>query len=151
MIKKKNHTLVVNASVALKGISLPQRLNLKLIELASFNQMNGIQIVNDLLQNKDLWKAVLIDRPSWAGNPEYMNNAKTSEIINLIKLRDLSKGSWNVSTLYILCYPDVDLRKKLYQLAQNWHADNVQWMDKQLASWQLGGGPDSDVLEVWWD
>lgn len=133
------------------GLSEVQRLNLRLMELASFNSFNGPKVVNDLLNNLDLWDACLMDREA-IGIP-----------INLIKLRDMSSETrerlgqdcWNVDTLYILP-KSLKSKHKLENLVRQWNPDEVYWIPNDISLNLLGGFPEPrakeiQILRVWWD
>ena len=61
-------------------------------------RFDGERVYASLLQHRDLWLAVLLDRPGIANYAE-----PTSLLMSgLIKLRDLPDDCWNADTLYIL-------------------------------------------------
>ena len=91
-----------------------QRLQLRLMELSTFNNFDGFKVVKDLLDNRSLWDACIMDR-------EGSYSTDKSGFIDLIKLRDMNKvevdrlGShYNVDTLYIL--PSEDKTANFYLL-----------------------------------
>jgi hypothetical protein len=124
------------------GLSVAQRLQLDLMRLATFNHFNGDRVVDDLLANRDLWLAALMMRPA---GPSF------DFIPNLIPLRDLSDGGWNVDTLYILARPGQ--KAALERLARAWQADELAWLEGEEAAQALGVSAQSDlqVLQLWWD
>lgn len=129
----------------LLGLSEVQLLNLRLMELASFNQFHGEKVVQDLLANLELWKGVLMDGRDYGKD------------IDLVKLRDLArhdinqqKGVWNVNTVYILAR-DKRSCAELEALVKTWDPDEVSWIEPERAGFLLGGGRDTLVLRVWWD
>ena len=93
------------AYAILIGLPEIQRLNLRLMELASFNEFDGPRVVLSLLSNKDLWQACLMDRESF-WDAQTVNERRSSLSICLIKLRDMSdetmarlgRQCWNVDT-----------------------------------------------------
>ncbi len=112
-----------------------QELNLRLIELASFNSFNGEQVASDLRANRDLWTAVLIDRESYNAG------------IDQIKLRDLPNGYWNVDTLMV-AVPHTQV-EAFRAMAQNWGPDEFDEV-----SWEPGCGLDPrcfTLFRLWWD
>ena len=113
-----------------------QKLQFALMKEASFNGFLGEQVVDDLLSHKDLWKGVVMDR-----------------LDDLIKLRDISDGYWNVDTLFIL--PSGKDNAKLATLAANWNADEIDWIEGDEAQRLLGVGGSTykglRILRVWWD
>ena len=120
-----------------------QDLQLRLIELVEYNELDGKRVVKDLVRDRDLWRAVIIDREG------------TAERINLIKLRDLPQGIWNVDTLFLL--PEKGRENELETLARTWKADEIDWIGGEEASAMLGGAGFDDpsnprrVLRIWWD
>ena len=137
-----------------------QRINLRLMEIASFNNFDGPKIVLSLLKNKDLWQACLMDREAnWT--PFDVNERKSSLSICLIKLRDmadetvkrLGRQIWNVDTLFIIPQEDTRTQIRLRRLADSWQANEVNWILWPTASILLGGsiGAKLPLLRVWWD
>jgi hypothetical protein len=116
------------------ALSAQQQLQLDLIRSSSFNLFDGDRVVRDLLERRDEWSAVLMDRD------------------DLIKLRDLPDGHWNVDTLYVLAR-DPYSAHALSELAEIWHADTVDVYGAERTDDELGGSPDDDcrVVAFWWD
>jgi hypothetical protein len=117
-----------------KGITKIQAIQLDLLGRSSFNNLNGPQVVRDLLSHRQLWCAALIDR---LGSDA------------LIKLRDLDDNIWNVDTLYVLSSGAND--PALARLAGRWHPDARSWVGGSAASQLLGDSRPRRILEVWWD
>lgn len=133
----------------MKPLNIVQVLLLELMRQASFNEFDGNRVASDLLANRHLWQACFIDRAAWFADarrreltsgrdplPQY-----SIEPIDLIRLRDLPDGYWNVDTLYIL--PEDGADDELLALASTWAADEIHWID--------GGDVRRTVLRVWWD
>lgn len=110
-----------------------QEIQLDLIELASFNCLDGRQVRQDLLANQDLWKGAIIGR---------FDNSL------LLPLRDIALHFWNVDTLMILPQPGKE--KELLALTADWGADEVELMEGRDIAMMYGGLEDK-VLRVWWD
>jgi len=106
---------------------------LDLIERASFNQFDGEQVKQDLMENKDLWKGVIMGR---------------FDNFLLIPLRDIAHNIWNVDTLMIL--PQAGKENELQELAAGWCADDVELIEGDKIS-LMYGGIESKVIRVWWD
>lgn len=148
-----------NKAAELLGINEVQRLNLRLIERASFNNMNGFQIVKDLISHMDLWESCLIDRES--KTLVTSGNKRNLELnLNLIKLRDIESNYWNVDTLFILQkwqknnkYKKATLRK----LIKTWKPDDIELIGSDETNQLLGGiGPTGKgiyycLYKIWWD
>jgi hypothetical protein len=110
----------------------PQELQLALMRHASFNELDGNRVVRDLERRPELWAAALMSRD------------------DLVSLRDLPDGEWNVDTLYVLSSGEDDAA--LEQLARAWNADEVSWLGEEDAARLLGESPpEHRVLVVWWD
>jgi hypothetical protein len=110
-----------------------QELNLHLIEQASFNGFDGEKVGADLRKYQDLWEGVIMGR--------------FDNYVELVSLRDIADGYWNVDTIVII--PKKGKEAELEILAKTWNADEVGY-DESYRS-KLGGGKDSRVLRVWWD
>jgi hypothetical protein len=117
-----------------KGVTKIQAIQLDLLRRSSFNNLDGPQVVRDLLSHRQLWCAALIDR---LGSDA------------LIKLRDLDDNYWNVDTLYVLSSGAND--PALARLAGRWHSDARSWVGGSAASQLLGDSRPRRILEVWWD
>lgn len=117
-------------------INEAQDLQFRLMELATFNEFDGHQIIADLKDNPNLWLGVVLG--DIGGR-------------NLIQLRDISKGEWNVDTLYILCQKEK--AKELKRLASSWNANDICWVksvQSALGDW-TEESKELKVLSLWWD
>ena len=118
-----------------------QDLNLELIKLASFNEFDGVQVVKDLIEHKDLWRGAVMGR--YGGYSE------------LIPLRDIQKGCWNIDTLMIT--PVKGREDELEVLAGGWQADEIDWIGAERACDMLGSSSpelradNKQILRIWWD
>lgn len=146
---------------SLLGVEEIQRLNLRLMELASFNEFDGPKVVKSLLDHKDLWQACLMDREAMCTGA--VEHAIIPVTISLIKLRDMGHAqkkrlgtiTWNVDTLFILPRSKKKTQEKLFKLAKEWKPDEIGWILNPRAGQLLGGarigiGP-TKILRVWWD
>jgi len=125
-----------------------QELQFELMKEATFNNFDGEKVVESLKEHKDLWKGVIMDRAGYTG----MNPKPIEPCIDLIKLRDIGGGYWNVDTLFIL--PSGKDDEKLKLLAESWDADEVDWLEGKEVSHAFGqAGPNAQkkLLRVWWD
>jgi hypothetical protein len=116
-----------------------QRLNLELIKKASFNSFNGEKVVKDLIDNKKLWEGVVMDREGFGH-------------IDLIKLRDIADGYWNISTMFILF--EKENKDALMKLVKNWEADEIDILTQRESQNFMGYRKSEDtklLLRVWWD
>ena len=113
-----------------------QQMQIELIRNFQANLYDGEQVGDDLVANRVLWRGVLMDR--------------LGSRSDLIKLRDLELGIWNVDTLYILSSRIDDAA--LEALAGTWQADEIAWIEGEEARTVLGGGGlNNRILQVWWD
>ena len=145
--KTKQDNKANSLKARLIGINEVQRLHLRLMEIATFNEYDGQKVVSDLLNNLDLWDACLMDRAGGYGD------------VDLIKLRDMSQETRerlgyacnNVDTLYIL--PKKGKWGSLDRLAHGWHSDEIDWIMQPRAGNLLGASltKDAKILKIWWD
>lgn len=127
-----------------------QDIQLELIRRTRFNSMNGEWIAASLLRHRDLWLAVLLDRPGLANFDE----PASLLMAGLIKLRDLPDNLWNADTLFILTRTSEQARRweRIIQ-EEDWVADVVRVCENQRElSHALGTGrPEFGLVSVWWD
>ena len=131
----------------MEKINKTQKLVFELMKRATFNEFNGKKVVKDLIENKDLWRSVVMDREAYSPYNE------SELVINLIKLRDLEQDVYNVDTVFILPAEGDEVMRKLEKLAQNWNADEIVWITGREANRCLGigGFKDKKILRIWWD
>lgn len=115
------------------GVSIPQAIQLYLIENYDFNEMPGKKVVSDLLKNRNIWHGVVFTRLEYG---------------ELIYLRDIG-NHYNVDTLYITV--KAGMEAELFNLASTWDADEVDWLSEKESSDMLGMSPANRILRVWWD
>ena len=153
-----------------------QRLQLELIRLGSFNRFDGRRVAGDLEAHRGLWEAAWMRRADLLHvlQLNLMAKVATGELDrdrvldevrrrpggwtlaltatdDLIPLRDLAEGYWNVDRLYLLARPGQEAA--LEALARTWLGDEVVWLDGRVARLAMGGHerPEPQVLVVWWD
>ena len=117
-----------------RTITKIQSIQLDLLRRSSYNNMDGAQVANDLLQHRQLWCAAILDRLGLGA---------------LVKLRDIDQGYWNADTVYILSSGANN--GALSKLARRWQADAVRWVTGAEASQLLGTSERHQILEIWWD
>jgi len=139
----------MNESLSLRDASV-QDIQLELIRRTSFNSMKGERIVASLLGHRDLWLAVLLDRPGLVNYDEPCLLLTSA----LIKLRDLPDNLWNTDKLFILTRTREQARR-LAQVAEeeDWCGDEVHvYGNQQEIDQALGiGRGDYGLVSVWWD
>src|SRR5581483_3470736 len=115
-----------------------------------FNAFDGERIYASLMRHRDLWQAVLLDRP---GVPNYQK-PRHLLTLGLIKLRDLDDNLWNADQLFILTAK----REQAVQLAR--HIEDEDWggekpivyQDQEEIDSALGvGRQEYGLLSIWWD
>lgn len=114
--------------------------------MTSFKEFDGEKVVCSLIENRSLWRSVIMDRP------EYLRTDGSGSVLSLMKLRDLSDGIWNVDTLFIL--PKAGKENALKILAETWNADSVHYIGGEAAANCLGCSAMNSlkqILRVWWD
>lgn len=120
-------------------------IQLELIRRRKFNAFSGERVAAALLEHRDLWDAVMMDRLA-------ISNPGRLPSLGMVKLRDLARNDWNVDTLYILAR-NQDNADKLAQLfgSPEWggladvHSDRED-VDDALA----GAKPGQSIVIVWW-
>jgi hypothetical protein len=139
----------MNESLSLRDASV-QDIQLELIRRTSFNLMKGERIVASLLRHRDLWLAVLLDRPGLANYDEPCLLLTSG----LIKLRDLPQNLWNADKLFILTRTHEQARR-LAHIAEeeDWCGDEVHvYENQQEIDRALGTGRrEYGLVSVWWD
>ncbi len=85
-----------------------QKLQLERIRAASFNDMDGDEVANDLEKHEHLYKSFVFGRFKYG---------------YLIELRDLYQDCINADTLMILTKKEN--LKEIYSLAKKWKADEI--------------------------
>jgi hypothetical protein len=138
----------VNESPSLRDASV-QEIQLELLRRSCWNALDGERVHASLMKHRDLWLAVLLDRPGVA------NYAKPSSLLmsGLIKLRDLPDNFWNADTLYILTAS----RPQAQELAriaedEDWAGEVVVYRNQDEIDRALGTGrQDNGLLSIWWD
>ena len=126
-----------------------QDIQLELIRRTSFNALDGERVYASLLAHRDLWLAVLLDRP---GVPNY---AEPRHLLTsgLIKLRDLPTNFWNADTLFVLTRTRAQARELARVVEQEDWAGAVQvYEDQRDIDDALGTGrQEYGLICVWWD
>jgi hypothetical protein len=131
-------------------LTRPQKLTFMLMLEAQFNAFNPYQVVADLLRHRDLWTGAVMERGYPFVDPARPGWGRLHG--DLIHLRDVGGGHWNVDTLYLLTAAGSDARWQ--NIVANWNADEVNFYEGEVAGSLVGvfgtGGPQK-VLRVWWD
>ena len=137
-------------------VTSPQDLQFSLMRQATFNEFDGDRIADSLVEHSDLWEGWILDRAAYraeysrkglmekveANGNKPIEGQLPIEPIDLIRLRDIGAGHWNVDTLFIL--PREGKATELELLARrDWYADEIDWVDGQDCR--------QPVLRVWWD
>jgi hypothetical protein len=138
----------MDESVLLRQATV-QEIQVELIRRTCFNAMDGQRVYDSLLKRRDLWLAVLLDRPGVA------NYAKPGLLLTagLIKLRDLPDDIWNADTLFIL----TPTRQAADQWAtiveeEDWGGEVQIYQNQDEIDGALGTGREEfGLLSVWWD
>lgn len=131
-------------------LSRPQKLQFQLMLSAAFNAFDPYLIIPELLAQRDLWQGVVMDRGFLL--PGDFRPALSRLATDLIKLRDIAGGHWNVDTLFILTQAGHEA--KWQEVTKHWKVDEMGYIEGDEASRLLGvfGGPESvKILTLWWD
>src|SRR5262249_7031604 len=125
------------------AITEAQRLFLRMLEMTSFNNLDGHRVAEDLGSHTNLWRSFVFTREG---------------ALARLVLRDLPDDALAYDTLLVLAAPSG--QDELQRLAEQWEADEVTWTGIDEARRMLGGrravqGYDADpervILRVWWD
>ena len=113
-----------------------QRIHADLMLQSSFNDFDAPKVLADLEAHENFWRGFIFNS---------MND--------LITLRDLPGDFNNADTLWILSVKGKE--NELWDLAQTWKADELDWMPESETSALLGTGENRNnpkaLLRVWWD
>jgi hypothetical protein len=138
----------LNESLILRDASV-QDIQLELLRRTQFNALDGEKVVESLLCHRDLWLAVLLDRPGVA------NYQKPGRLLTsgLIKLRDLPENFWNADRLYILTATHEQARGWAKIIEEDAWGGMVRVVeDQEEIDNSLGaGGEKYGLLWIWWD
>lgn len=123
-----------------------QQLQFALLRDVQYNLFNGAEVVDDLLAWRDLWYAVIADRCGSSTGKRY------EQVIDLIRLRDMPRGYWNVDYVFIWT-SDANLGRLRPMIEERWQANVVDVLDHDEAEMSMGCtlGPDARILYAWWD
>jgi hypothetical protein len=125
------------------AVSEAQELFLRMLEMTSFNNLEGQRVARDLRSHCELWRACVFTRQG---------------ALALLVLRDLPEDIIAYDTLFILAAPSH--QDQLQRVVEGWEADEVSWIGFDEARRMLGGrraveglegDPERTILRVWWD
>lgn len=132
-------------------LSHPQKLQFMLMLDGQFNQFDPYLVIRDLLENRDQWIGVIMDR-AFRHETKAGKYAIGKLVTDLIKLRDIASGYWNVDTVFLLVSETHAVAME--KLAQRWSADNIVVLNGKETDEVIGvGRADSTerLISVWWD
>ena len=138
----------MNEVLSLREASV-QDIQLELLRRTMFNALDGEKLHASLRKHRDLWLAVLLDRP---GVADYTEPGRLL-ISGLIKLRDLPHNLWNADTLFILTRTHL-LAQKLARITEeeDWGGEVQVYEDQKEIDRALGTGrQEYGLLSIWWD
>lgn len=128
------------------GEATAQDIQLELIRRRRFNDFDGQALAAKLLEHRDLWQAVMMDRLA-------LSNFGSPPAMGLIKLRDLPYNEWNVDTLYLLA-PTKEAAKQLAEIFNmaEWAGMVSVYDDPREVDSALGSGRETRaIVAIWWD
>jgi len=127
-------------------VTTPQDIQFTLMRMATFNDFNGDLIADLLAEHSDLWTGFIMDRADYyyesarsSGDKEQMK--RHQEPVDLIRLRDIGSGYWNVDTLYLLAAKGKEKDLEIL-VRREFGADEIDWMNNTHVG---------RYLRVWWD
>ncbi len=130
-----------------------QALYFELIKTIQYNQLDGAQVVAQLLEWRGLWHSVIADRlptPRLAPNPDEPYQYNVYPPLSL--LRTTRYGDWPADTLYI--WTDEERLPRLQRLIRdNWPGSLIEPVDQDDVHAMFHGfyQPADRVFLVWWD
>jgi hypothetical protein len=123
-----------------------QDIQLELIRRRHFHAFDGHRVADCLMQHRDLWEAVMMDRLA-------ISHPGSLPTMGLMKLRDFPNDEWNVDTLYILTRTKEDAERLAEILNQRkWGGMVDVHTDPERVDNALGGAkPGQAIVSIWWD
>jgi hypothetical protein len=128
-----------------------QALYFELIRTIRYNELDGEQVVADLLRWRDLWDSVIADRqptPRLGPTTEFQYNVYPP----LSLLRTTRYDDWPADTLYV--WTDDERLPRLRRLIEKqWQGCAIDLVDQEDVAVMFHGfyRPEHRVLELWWD
>ncbi len=138
----------MNDSPSLREASV-QEIQLELLRRSSWNALDGERVYTSLMEHRDLWLAVLLDRPGVANYAD----PGTLLMSGLIELRDLPDNFWNADTLHILT-ASRSQAEEMARIAEeeDWAGEVVVYQNQDEIDGALGTGRQNNgLLSSWWD
>ncbi len=128
------------------GEATIQEIQLELIRRRRFNAFDGQRVADCLMQHRDLWEAVMMDRLA-------ISHPGSLPTLGLMKLRDFPQDEWNVDTLYILTRNKQDAEKiaEILNMRQWGGMVNVYTNPEEVDNALGGAKPGQAVVSIWWD
>lgn len=126
-----------------------QDIQLELLRRTRFNMLDGERLCASLMKHRELWLALLLDRP---GVPDYRDEGHLL-ISGLIKLRDLPYNLWNADTLFLMTPTHGDAGQ-LARIAEEeeWGGEIQVFENQDEIDRALGiGRRPYGLLSIWWD
>lgn len=131
-------------------VSRPQKLQFLLMLGAAFNGFDPYRVIRDLLKHRSLWHGAVMDRGYTIVEGTHTDLCRLSS--DLVHLRDIGAGVWNVDTLFVLT--DAGIAPRWQPIVAGWGAAEVNVLDEAESGQLLGGfGPlgSLEVMTVWWE
>lgn len=128
------------------GKATVQEIQLELIRRRKSHAFNGQRVADFLLDHKDLWEAVMMDRLA-------ISHPGRLPTMGLMKLRDFPNDQWNADTLFVLT-ANKEAAESLAELFRekqlggfvDLHTDPIE-VDNALG----GAKPGQSIVSIWWD
>ena len=138
----------MNESSSLRDATV-QEIQLELLRRTQFNALDGEQVVASLLRHRDLWLAVLLDRP---GVPDY---ARTEPIAHIRTHQATGFARQSLERRHTLRLDrDPCSSPRLARIAEDedWAGEIYVYENQEEIDRALGTGRDGyGLLTVWWD
>jgi len=123
-----------------------QRLYFELLQCVRYNLLDGVIVVRDLLDWRDLWYSVI------AARLPYPSTQEDRLPIDLSLLRTTRWNDWPVDTLYIWTNDEM-VSQLQHLIEERWQASEIEVLspdDVELTNANLSDAHNR-VLFVWWD
>jgi hypothetical protein len=127
-----------------------QALYFELIRTIEFNELVGARIVENLLEWRDLWESVIMDRlPMPRGGPLVPGQFHVYPPLGL--LRTTRGNDWPADTLYIWT-DEARLPKLRALIGEHWELCEISLVDQHDVEMMMSiWGTTDRVLQIWWD
>lgn len=143
---KTHETLASRIQSIPIGEATTQEVELELIRRRQFGTFDGERVVDCLLRNRELWRAVMMDRLG-------LSHPGCLPTLGLMKLRDLPADEWNVDTLFVLtrCREDAERLAELLRHRCPGGFFDIRSNPTEVRRALPEANPGETILSIWWE